>query len=327
MKQFTVPEVAELLGIHEQTVRTLISEGKVKSYIFGHNNIIEEDDLNEYIEKYRSKLPDIYEIGASLGIERNSAYYTFLMKRHVDPDAVRVNNYCYGEKKIRQVMNEEGWVHPRYKDTGRRVIMTLPTENGWIKITIKGNDAVREVIDEGKANISSFYTKEQMAAALDISPRTIEGWLSSGKIKPSGRFPKGEVVWSHRDAIDVLEEYGAYGLTISEVMLRFNVGYTIANYLISSKFRLNVVGKRNNARVYDKDEVLEVMRVSDIMDKNVRIMRIDGSIRPEHPGWFLVYIDEREKRIKVISEYLVTLERAQKELRLYNSEFGNEIPK
>lgn len=49
MKLYTLQEVAELLGIHYQTVRKLIQNGKLKAKKIGKGYIVTSENLKQYI--------------------------------------------------------------------------------------------------------------------------------------------------------------------------------------------------------------------------------------------------------------------------------------
>ncbi|MBQ5564958.1 MAG: helix-turn-helix domain-containing protein [Clostridia bacterium] len=49
MKLYTLQEVAELLGIHYQTVRKLIQNGELKAKKIGKGYIVTSENLKQYI--------------------------------------------------------------------------------------------------------------------------------------------------------------------------------------------------------------------------------------------------------------------------------------
>lgn len=51
---YTVEEVAELLKVHDRTIRREIQRGKLKKVMIGNSLRIRRDDLEEYLEKNRS---------------------------------------------------------------------------------------------------------------------------------------------------------------------------------------------------------------------------------------------------------------------------------
>lgn len=68
-KTFTVPEVADLLGFSEFTVRRRIKEGKLKAVIDSKKQgyKISEDSLMEYANAQNSKVGSLWKKGAVLG--------------------------------------------------------------------------------------------------------------------------------------------------------------------------------------------------------------------------------------------------------------------
>jgi excisionase family DNA binding protein len=51
---YTVEEVAEMLKVHDRTIRREIQRGKLKKVMIGNSLRIRRDDLEEYLEKNRS---------------------------------------------------------------------------------------------------------------------------------------------------------------------------------------------------------------------------------------------------------------------------------
>lgn len=51
---YTVEEIAELLKVHDRTIRREIQRGKLKKVMIGNSLRIRRDDLEEYLEKNRS---------------------------------------------------------------------------------------------------------------------------------------------------------------------------------------------------------------------------------------------------------------------------------
>ena len=49
MKLYTLQEIAELLGIHYQTVRKLIQNGELKAKKIGKGYIVTSENLKQYI--------------------------------------------------------------------------------------------------------------------------------------------------------------------------------------------------------------------------------------------------------------------------------------
>ena len=49
IKGYELPEVAEILGVHSQTIRNLIKNGKIKATRIGRNYMITEQNLQKYI--------------------------------------------------------------------------------------------------------------------------------------------------------------------------------------------------------------------------------------------------------------------------------------
>lgn len=49
MKLYTLQEVAELLGIHYQTVRKLIQNGELKAKKIGKGYIVTSENLKQYV--------------------------------------------------------------------------------------------------------------------------------------------------------------------------------------------------------------------------------------------------------------------------------------
>lgn len=68
-KTFTVPEVADLLGLSEFTVRRRIKEGKLKAVMDSKKQgyKISEDSLMEYANSQNSKVGSLWKKGAVLG--------------------------------------------------------------------------------------------------------------------------------------------------------------------------------------------------------------------------------------------------------------------
>lgn len=50
---YTVEEIAELLKVHDRTVRREIQRGKLKKVMIGTNLRIRRSDLEEYLERNR----------------------------------------------------------------------------------------------------------------------------------------------------------------------------------------------------------------------------------------------------------------------------------
>lgn len=55
LKFYTISEVAELLKVHDRTIRRLIDNKKLKAVKIGTTWRISEDDLNEYLESNKTK--------------------------------------------------------------------------------------------------------------------------------------------------------------------------------------------------------------------------------------------------------------------------------
>ena len=51
LKCFSVLETAELLGVSEKTIRTLIKDGEIKSLRVGHRLLIRAKVIKDYLDK------------------------------------------------------------------------------------------------------------------------------------------------------------------------------------------------------------------------------------------------------------------------------------
>ena len=49
IKCYELQEVADILGVHYQTIRNLIKNGKIKATRIGRNYVITEQNLHKYI--------------------------------------------------------------------------------------------------------------------------------------------------------------------------------------------------------------------------------------------------------------------------------------
>lgn len=310
---YTIPEAARFLDVHESSIEDYVSDGKLRVSFIGRERIVSDDEMRVFLRKYRSVLPTIEEMAESFGVSREVVYYAFRRKHNVEPDAMNGQKYCYGMKSIRYVMDKEGWLHGSVAYDDESLQLAVFRNGLWNCLDVE-DDLVHVLIMSANRNVlklNKLYTIDDVAEICGASRRTLRDWLYSGKIKASGKTPKGEFVWTEKDLAQLMEWLNPCGWSMSDLSELYGVSMSTAWRIIEANPFMPIGHRLGGGVVYDHKEMMLVMEELGHEMKNTRIYQASSEVKPEDEGWFVVVIDRKSRSLHIANDRLVTLSEAK----------------